>query len=196
MASSHSSPPWVPLLTNHLLSHPLTSSLSVIVDRNKLRKYGEDKSHHPTAQPDAAIVPENIEQVAAIVKFCHENKIIMTVQGAGTGLEGGCVPYNGGLVISTMKLKRIDFDKKNNIVWVGAGVKKVELNEFLRPYGRLLGPDPSSNPSLGGMASTGGSGMTTSKFGTTPENIISLKVVTTEGKIIQNDKELENHPLA
>lgn len=54
--------------------------------------------------------------------------------------------------------------------------------QALQPHGLLFGPDPSSNPSLGGMASTGGSGMTTLKYGTTRENVVSLEVVTPQGR--------------
>jgi len=68
---------------------------------------------------------------------------------------------------------------------VGAGIYKEELGKFLKPHGLLFGPDPSSNPTLGGMASTGGSGMTTMRYGTTKENVVSLVVVTAQGEIIQ-----------
>ena len=68
---------------------------------------------------------------------------------------------------------------------MGAGVRKNELNLALRPHGLLFGPDPSSNPCLGGMASTGGSGMSTPMYGTTKENVLSLTVVTAEGEIVE-----------
>lgn len=57
--------------------------------------------------------------------------------------------------------------------------------QALEPYGLLFGPDPSSNPSIGGMASTGGSGMTTLKYGTTRENVVSLEVVTAQGGVLR-----------
>lgn len=57
--------------------------------------------------------------------------------------------------------------------------------QALAPHGLLFGPDPSSNPSLGGMASTGGSGMTTLRYGTTRENVVSLEVVTPDGWVLR-----------
>jgi FAD/FMN-containing dehydrogenase len=83
------------------------------------------------------------------------------------------------------QLHGIEVNKADGVARVGAGVRKNELNEALRPHGLLFGPDPSSNPCLGGMASTGGSGMSTPMYGTTKENVLSLTVVTAEGEIIE-----------
>ena len=68
---------------------------------------------------------------------------------------------------------------------VEPGIKKSELNALLEPEGLLFGPDPASNPSVGGMASTRGSGLSTLMYGTTAENVVTLKVVTPEGKLVQ-----------
>jgi FAD/FMN-containing dehydrogenase len=68
---------------------------------------------------------------------------------------------------------------------VGPGLKKSELNDLLAPFGMLFGPDPASNPSLGGMASTRGSGLSTLMYGTTAENVVSLLVVTPEGRLVR-----------
>ncbi|EPY31124.1 D-lactate dehydrogenase (cytochrome) [Angomonas deanei] len=109
----------------------------------------------------------------------------MTPRGAGTGLEGGCVPYAGGIVVDTARLSRLDIDKDNSCVWVGAGVTKLQLSKAALKVGLHFGPDPSSNPCVGGMVSTSGSGMSTLKYGTTRENVLSLKVVTPQGKLFQ-----------
>ena len=67
-------------------------------------------------------------------------------------------------------LQGIEVNQADGFARVGAGVRKLQLNEVLRPLGLLFGPDPSSNPCLGGMASTGGSGMSTPMYGTMKEN--------------------------
>jgi D-lactate dehydrogenase (cytochrome) len=159
----------------------------ILISLSQRQKYSHDKSSHAPTQhlPFAVILPTTPEITATIVEFCFRNRIPMTVRGAGTGLEGGCIPYMGGIVICTDKLRRIEIDVKTNSCWVGAGIRKLELDTFLKKYDRMFGPDPSSNPSVGGMVSTGGSGMTTLKYGTTRENIIALRVVTPEGKLIQ-----------
>eukprot|EP01127_Copromyxa_protea_P017129 TRINITY_DN5184_c0_g1_i3.p1 TRINITY_DN5184_c0_g1~~TRINITY_DN5184_c0_g1_i3.p1 ORF type:complete len:420 (+),score=77.52 TRINITY_DN5184_c0_g1_i3:245-1504(+) len=124
------------------------------------------------------------EEVAHLIQTCAAAQIPVIPRGAGTGLEGGCIAYQGGVVCDTSDLKKIEIDKENMMVRVGAGVKKDELNAFLEPHGYFFGPDPSSNPSLGGMASTSGSGLSTLKYGTTRENIVSLVVVTAQGEIL------------
>lgn len=157
-----------------------------VTDRNKLRRlYSTDKSSHIPSVPIAAVVPSTVDLVVAIVEICAKYKVPMTPRGAGTGLEGACIPYAGGLVIDTEKLQRLDIDTENACVWVGAGVSKLKLNKAVEKCGFVFGPDPSSNPCVGGMVSTSGSGMSTLKYGTTRENVMALRVVTPQGKLIQ-----------
>jgi len=111
----------------------------------------------------------------------------MIPRGAGTGVEGGAIPYGGGVVISTERLRRLELldEEMPPVAMVGAGIYKNELNAFLATKGLVFGPDPSSNPTLGGMASTGGSGMSTLRYGTVKENVVSLIVVTPQGNIVR-----------
>ena len=88
-------------------------------------------------------------------------------------------------MIDTCLMKRISCVDGEQLAVVGAGVLKNELNKFLEPLGLIFGPDPSSNPSIGGMASTGGSGMSTLKYGTSKENVRSMTVVTPTGRVIR-----------
>lgn len=162
------------------------NGVELITDATRLdAEYSSDKSAHTKSIPLAAVLPTTPELVAAVVKLCDKFDVPITPRGAGTGLEGGCIPYGRGLVIDTSKLLDITIDKNNNCAWVGAGVKKLQLNKHLSQFGFVFGPDPASNPSVGGMVSTSGSGMSTVKYGTTRENIVSLKVVTASGELIQ-----------
>ncbi|KAK7195928.1 D-lactate dehydrogenase-like protein [Novymonas esmeraldas] len=157
----------------------------VEVRKSKLGWYSRDQSHHMHVLPAAAVLPSSVEEVAAVVRVCAAHKVPMTPRGAGTGVEGGVIPYAGGVVIDTTGLTRMDFDMENACVWVGAGVKKLALTKEAARRGLLFGPDPASNPSVGGMVSTSGSGMSTLRYGTTRENVISLRVVTPEGHVVQ-----------
>ena len=136
-----------------------------------------DKSTtHPPRCPDAVVEPETAEEVAAVVKLCAQKKIIVVARGAGTGLEGGAIAYMGGVVCEMMRMKSFSCSPTDFMATVGPGWLKNDINAKLKEFGLFFGPDPSSNPSVGGMASTGGSGMTTLKYGTTKENLVSLKV--------------------
>ena len=93
--------------------------------------------------------------------------------------------YLGGVVLDMMRMKDIELLADDLLAVVQPGVKKLELARFLAPHGLLFGPDPASNPSVGGMASTGGSGLSTVKYGTTKENVVSLTVVTPAGEAVR-----------
>ena len=134
---------------------------------------------------EAVVRVKTTREVENIVRACAEFKKPVVTRGAGTGLEGGCVAYFGGVVLDVSLLKTMSMDEMQRTATVGAGVLKNELNTFLEPYGFIFGPDPSSNPSVGGMASTGGSGLSTLKYGTSKENIVSMKVVTPKGECIE-----------
>ena len=114
-------------------------------------QYSHDKSSHAitTTPPVAAVVAESHVALARAVKVLNRHGVTMTVRGAGTGLEGGCIPYKGGVVLSTRRFQQIELDEKNGVCWVGAGVTKLQLDQFLSKHGLLFGPDPASNPSLG-----------------------------------------------
>lgn len=162
----------------------LAASRGFTLPNNKA-SYGADRSIHRSVTPAAVASPNTVDDVAAVVQLCRSHNVPLTVRGAGTGLEGGCIPRHGGLVLDTSKLRRFDVDQANQQVWVGAGFSKLELIKKLLPFGLHFGPDPASNPSVGGMCSTAGSGMSTLKYGTTRENVVSLRVVTAAGEIIQ-----------
>lgn len=158
---------------------------AVAQDLEALKDASRDMSFHEAHCPCAVVRPVSVEQVAAVVRACMSARVPIVPRGAGTGVEGGAIPYGGGVVVSTLKLRRLELLEDEMLAVVGAGVYKEELNKFLAPAGLLFGPDPSSNPTLGGMASTGGSGMTTLRYGTVKENVVSLLVVTAQGEIIR-----------
>lgn len=164
---------------------------TVLLDKETLlRDYSIDKSHHPSAMPRAVVFPSTAEEVVQIVRFCYKNEIPFLARGAGSGLEGGAIPYFDPIIIDTIRFRRCDIDLQNGNCWVGAGVKKLELNKELAKVNCLFGPDPASNPSLGGMASTSGSGMSTIRYGTTRENILAFKVVTAQGQLIESTRRI------
>ena len=139
------------------------------------QEYSIDRSMHAHRTPDAVVLPETTEEVQRVVSLCARHRVIVVPRGAGTGLEGGAVAYMGGVVVDVMRLKAFEPHPDDFYVVCGPGWLKNDLNARLKEYGLFFGPDPSSNPSVGGMASTGGSGLSTLKYGTTKENLVSLK---------------------
>ena len=144
-----------------------------------------DMSRHEACAPFVVAQPATVEAVAAVVRACAAHRIAITPRGAGSGVEGGAIPVRGGLVLDTSRLNSVRVLADESLAVVGPGVRKLELARALAPYKLVFGPDPSSNPSLGGMASTSASGMTTLRYGTTRENVVSMLVVTPQGDAIR-----------
>lgn len=170
---------------NALRSLGASKGIEVVTDVAKLSEYASDHSHHEPCVPLVAVVPANAADVTDVVRLCRAHNITITTRGAGSGLEGSCIPLARSCVVDTRLLRSFVIDKDNAYVWVGAGMKKLEVLKRAHQDGFHFGPDPASNPSVGGMCATGGSGMSTLKYGTTRENVLALRVVTPNGELFQ-----------
>lgn len=138
--------------------------------------------------PEVVVKPLNTAQVSDIVRIAYEHNIPVTARGAGTGLSGGCVPLEGGIVLDMSGMNRIvEMDFDNLQVVVEPGIVQEKLNKALEPYGFFFPPDPGSSAmcTLGGLIANNGSGMRSVKYGTTRSYILGLEVVMADGKIIR-----------
>jgi D-lactate dehydrogenase (cytochrome) len=147
--------------------------------------HGHDMSRQPTRLPDAVVYAENEGEVARLVSACFEGGIAVTPFAAGSSMEGHTIPLKGGISLDLTRMNKIvavnheDFD-----VQVEAGVTRKQLNAHIRDTGLFFPIDPGADASLGGMASTRASGTTAVRYGTMRENVLALRVVTPQGKII------------
>src|SRR5471030_1558438 len=97
--------------------------------------------------PLAVVVPENVDEVIALVRFCHDEKLPFVARGSGTSLSGGSLPVAGGIVITLNRLTRIvRLDPAQRIAVVEAGVINTSVTLAAQPYGLHYAPDPSSQP--------------------------------------------------
>ncbi|CDZ70616.1 Putative D-lactate dehydrogenase (D-lactate ferricytochrome C oxidoreductase) [Neorhizobium galegae bv. orientalis] len=147
--------------------------------------HGHDMSRQPTRLPDAVVYAENEDEVARVVSACFEAGIPVTPFAAGSSMEGHTIPLKGGISLDLTRMNQIvqvnheDFD-----VQVQAGVTRKQLNAHIRDTGLFFPIDPGADASIGGMASTRASGTTAVRYGTMRENVLALRVVTPQGKII------------
>ncbi|SMF19757.1 D-lactate dehydrogenase (cytochrome) [Xaviernesmea oryzae] len=147
--------------------------------------HGHDMSRQPTRLPDAVVFAESEDEVARVVSACFEADIAVTPFAAGSSMEGHTIPLNGGISLDLTRMNQIvavnheDFDAQ-----VQAGVTRKQLNAHIRDTGLFFPIDPGADASLGGMASTRASGTTAVRYGTMRENVLALRVVTPQGKII------------
>ena len=140
-----------------------------------------------TRMPDVAIDAMSTEEISAIMKICNENHIPVTCRGAGTGLAGACTPIAGGVVICTMKMKKIlSYDTDNFTVTVQPGVLLNDLAEDALKQGLLYPPDPGEKfATLGGNVSTNAGGMRAVKYGATRDYVRSMTVVLPSGEVVK-----------
>ena len=106
-----------------------------------------------TATPDAVVLPDSTADVAALARFCHEHAVPIVPRGAGTGLSGGAIPVEGGVVVSFARMARIlEIDVPNLRAVVQPGVINLHLSTAVAPHGLYFVPDPSSQKActLGG----------------------------------------------
>jgi FAD/FMN-containing dehydrogenase len=147
----------------------------------------EDKSNLAPV-PALYEVAENIEHVVSVVKFARENGMNVVCRGAGTGMQGGCVPTRDKqIVLDLSKLKSIALDKERQIAVVGPGVICSDLQAEVKKIGLMYPPDPASADisTIGGNIATNAGGMTAFKYGNTKDYVLSLKVVLENGDLVE-----------
>ncbi|ATE64538.1 FAD-binding oxidoreductase [Rhizorhabdus dicambivorans] len=149
-------------------------------------QHGSSETHYDPVLPDAVVFAHSTEEVAALVKLCVAHEVPVVPFGAGTSLEGNVTPVRGGLTIDLGEMNAIvEVNQEDFDCTVQAGVRREQLNEYLRDQGLFFPIDPGANATIGGMASTRASGTNAVRYGTMREAILSLKVVTPEGKVIR-----------
>ncbi|WP_309082963.1 FAD-linked oxidase C-terminal domain-containing protein [Chelativorans sp.] len=148
--------------------------------------HSRDTSRLPPAMPDAVAFPQTEEEVQTIVRACAAHGVPVVPVGAGSSMEGHTIPIKGGISVSTREMNRIlEVRPEDFIAVIQPGVTRKQLNAELRDTGLMFPVDPGADASLGGMASTRGSGTTAVRYGTMRENVMALRVVTPEGTAIR-----------
>ena len=150
-----------------------------------LQQHGSNEAHFDVVLPDAVVFAQSTDDVVDLVNLCVAFEVPIVPFGAGTSIEGNAVPIRGGVSVNLSEMNAIvavhaeDFD-----CTVQAGVRREQLNEHLRDTGLFFPIDPGANATIGGMASTRASGTNAVRYGTMREAVMSVTVVTPDGKVI------------
>jgi glycolate oxidase len=153
------------------------------VDR---RTYESDALTNFRVTPLAVLLPRSTEEVQAIVRVCHRERIPFVARGSGTGLSGGALPLENGIVISLARMNRIlEVDLPNGRIVVEPGVINLDITARVAPAGFFYAPDPSSQSvcSIGGNVAENAGGAHCLKYGFTTTHVLGLEVVLPDGTL-------------
>lgn len=159
----------------------------VFTDNENLDKYAHDETENLYFLPDIVIKPRTAEEISSIMKVCNAHGIPVTPRGAGTGLSGGALPHNGGVVISFERMNSIlEIDERNLQVTTEPGVITEVLQNAVKEKGLFYPPDPASRGScfIGGNIAENSGGPKAVKYGVVKDYVLNLQVVLANGDII------------
>jgi glycolate oxidase len=159
----------------------------LIIDRNQLQTYECDGLAVLRSLPAAVVLPRSTAQAQAVIRVCARHQIPFVGRGAGTGLSGGALPNDRGIVISFARMNRVlDIDIPNQRVTVEAGVINAHVTQRVTPEGHFYAPDPSSQSvcTIGGNVAENSGGAHCLKYGFTTNHVLALEVVLPTGELV------------
>jgi glycolate oxidase len=159
----------------------------LIIERNQLQTYECDGLAVLRSLPAAVVLPRSTGQLEAVVRICARHGIPFVGRGAGTGLSGGALPDDRGIVISFARMTRIlDVDIPNQRVTVEPGVINAHVTQRVTPAGHFYAPDPSSQSvcTIGGNVAENSGGAHCLKYGFTTNHVLAIEVVLPTGELV------------
>ncbi len=160
---------------------------SVLYQKEQLKAFENDALSAYHCLPWIVVLPATVEQLKKVLQLCDNKGVPVIARGAGTGLAGGAIPLDNGVLISMAKFNQIlEIDTDNRIAIVQPGVRNLAVSEAVAQYGLYYAPDPSSQIacSIGGNVAENSGGVHCLKYGLTTHNILRLKMLTMEGELV------------
>jgi glycolate oxidase len=175
-------------MDDHVLDdlRAVVGARGLIYDPAQLRTYECDGLTNFRVVPSAVVLPTSTAEVQGVLHICHREHIPFVARGAGTGLSGGALPVEGGIVVSLQRLNRIlDIDLPNQRAVVQPGVINAHVTQQVAGAGYFYAPDPSSQSvcTIGGNVAENSGGAHCLKYGFTANHVLGMTVVLPDGEI-------------
>lgn len=161
---------------------------SILATVEALRPYECDALTAHRALPLIVVLPDTVEQVQSVLRYCSANRIPVVARGAGTGLSGGAMPHERGVLLSLAKFDQVlEVDPQTATATVQPGVRNLAISEAAAPHGLYYAPDPSSQLActIGGNVAENSGGVHCLKYGLTVHNLQSMRVLTVDGELLE-----------
>jgi len=143
--------------------------------------------NQPPRPPDVIVLPDNVQQVAKVMKIANTYRIPVTPWGGGSGSQGGALPIYGGIILDTKRMNRIleiDTESLTITCETGANTQQLEWAVEKAGFSTMHFPASIACATLGGFLAHRGTGVLSTKYGKIEDMVMSLEVVTPEGEII------------
>ncbi|WP_421682834.1 glycolate oxidase subunit GlcD [Stutzerimonas urumqiensis] len=159
--------------------------LEILHRTEDLRPYECDGLSAYRTTPMLVVLPERVEQVEAILKLCHRRGVPVVARGAGTGLSGGALPLEQGVLLGMARFNKIlEVNPQGRYARVQPGVRNLAISQAAAPFELYYAPDPSSQIacSIGGNVAENAGGVHCLKYGLTVHNLLKVEILTVEGE--------------
>ncbi len=160
----------------------------VIDDLEGMRPYECDALSAYRQMPLVVVLPETVDQVSAILRYCQDSKVKVVPRGAGTSLSGGSMPVGDAILLGLGKFNRVlEIDYANRVARVQPGVTNLGISKAVEHEGFYYAPDPSSQIacSIGGNVAENSGGVHCLKYGLTTNNLLGIEMVLMTGEVVQ-----------
>jgi glycolate oxidase subunit GlcD len=160
---------------------------NVLAEPDELLVYECDGLPQHKHAPRAVVFPTSTEETSEVLQLLAQEKVSFAPRGAGTGLSGGALAIDRGVVIELARMRQIlKIDPENRLAVVQTGLVNAHLSRAVAPYGLYYVPDPSSQPTctIGGNIAENAGGIHCLKYGTTTDHVLAARVVLADGAIV------------
>ncbi len=166
----------------------LVAPEALIVSEDERRAFETDGLTAYRKLPLAVVLPSTTEEVAAVMRFCHENRVKVVPRGAGTSLAGGAIAQEDAIILCIAKMNRVlAVDFENRTARVEAGITNLAISQAVAHEGFFYAPDPSSQLActIAGNIAMNSGGAHCLKYGVTTNNLLGVTLVMNDGTVVE-----------